>query len=122
MNCTNYLKFLILLVGFGFIMQSCGDDDEGELMIPEVTAAFTSSINQDTGTVTFTNASDNADAFAWDFGNNTSSTAENPDVTYTESGTFVVTLIATNVAGGSDTATETIVIDLPVTQTPFDSQ
>jgi mannosyl-glycoprotein endo-beta-N-acetylglucosaminidase len=53
-------------------------------------------------TITFTNTSSaNAEAFEWTFegGDITSSTEENPQVTYSEPGTYKVTLVAKNEAG-----------------------
>ena len=47
-------------------------------------------------TVDFSNASINADAYEWDFGDGNSSIDENPVHTYTESGQFTVRLIASN--------------------------
>lgn len=46
-------------------------------------------------TVQFGNHSENADAFQWDFGDGTTSTAIAPSNTYTQSGTFTITLTAT---------------------------
>ena len=45
-------------------------------------------------TVQFTSTSTEANAYAWDFGDNTSSPAENPRHTYTTAGLFSVTLEA----------------------------
>ena len=46
-------------------------------------------------TVEFTNNSDNADSYLWDFGENgNSSTLEEPVYTYADTGTYTVTLIA----------------------------
>jgi endo-beta-N-acetylglucosaminidase D/plastocyanin len=53
-------------------------------------------------TITFTNTSStNAETFEWTFegGDITSSTDENPQVTYSEEGTYKVTLVAKNEAG-----------------------
>ena len=74
------------------------------------TAGFTASPTADCGplTVQFTNtSSNNASTFLWLFpgGTPSSSTEENPVVTYTSSGTYSVTLIVSN-AQGSDTLTQ----------------
>ena len=75
------------------------------------TAGF--SANATTGctpfTVQFNNeSSENAASFEWDFpgGNPSSSTDENPTVTYEQPGTYTVTLTVTNTAGSSS-VTET---------------
>ncbi len=82
---------LITLTFFG-----CEDDD---VVLPNSEALFTQTINQDSGTVTFLNASSNADSFAWDFGDGTTSTEINPIKVYT-TGTYTVVLTAANVADG----------------------
>jgi PKD repeat protein len=49
--------------------------------------------------------------WAWDFGDGTTSSAQNPSHTYTAAGTYTVTLTASNSAG-SDTATRTGLISV----------
>jgi PKD repeat protein len=85
----------------------CEDDDDNQL--PVIEAGFTHTINQVTGTVTFINTSSNADAYSWDFGDDTTSTEINPIHTY-ESGTYTIVLEADNAAGASDTFEDTITI------------
>lgn len=53
--------------------------------------------------VTFTNTSNNADQFHWQFGDGTSSSDQQPEHTYGTPGTYSVTLVVSN-ACGSDTA------------------
>jgi gliding motility-associated-like protein len=48
--------------------------------------------------------------YAWNFGNSTSSTLENPSTVYNASGTYNVQLIATSEYGCSDTATKPVAI------------
>jgi PKD repeat protein len=55
--------------------------------------------------VSFTNTSTNAVSYAWDLGNGTTSTDENPTATYNASGNYNVSLITTNSYGCTDTAT-----------------
>ncbi len=57
-------------------------------------------------TVTFSNLSLNATDFAWDFGDNNTSTNVNPSNTYSNAGSFSVTLTAIG-AGGTNTLTFT---------------
>lgn len=54
-------------------------------------------------TVNFQNTSTGSASWHWDFGDGTTSTAQNPSHTYTSYGNFSVTLIATNIAGCTDT-------------------
>ncbi len=61
-------------------------------------------------TVTFTNASKEADTYAWEFGDGQTSTEENPVHTYAEGGTYTVKLTAKN-AGGENTTTEEISLE-----------
>ncbi len=71
------------------------------------TAGFTFVANQ--LDVDFTSTSTGASSYAWDFGDGTSSTDQNPSVTYTADGSYVVTLTATNNCG-SDTFTDTVTV------------
>jgi len=58
-------------------------------------------------TVAFTDTSTGgATSWSWDFGDGGTSTLQNPSHTYASTGTYIVTLTATN-AGGSDTETKT---------------
>ena len=79
--------------------------------VAAVSASFTSSItNQD---VTFTNTSSNATSYSWDFGDQSSASTEiNPTHTYATTGTYTVTLTASNNCG-SDTATTSITVTVP---------
>lgn len=75
------------------------------------TAAFTSEI--DNKTVTFTNISERALSYAWDFGDGETSTEENPVHTYAESGEYSVTLTTTGVVD-STPATVTKILAVAV--------
>jgi PKD repeat protein len=48
------------------------------------------------GKIRLTNQSENYNGFEWDFGNGTSSDAENPIVTYTEGGSYTIRLVTWN--------------------------
>ncbi|MBK5284480.1 MAG: M4 family metallopeptidase [Bacteroidia bacterium] len=63
-------------------------------------------------TVSFSNASTNAGTYLWDFGDASNSTQTNPNHTYTNFGTYTVTLIADGGACGSDTLTQTAYITI----------
>ncbi len=65
--------------------------------------------SEDGTTVNFSNTSTNGDSYLWDFGDNNTSTIENPSHTYDSGGTYIVTLTATNECG-EQTITETIEI------------
>lgn len=53
----------------------------------------------DNGEVVFTNLSEEATEFTWDFGDNNGSDEENPTHTYAEDGEFEVVLTGTNICG-----------------------
>jgi PKD repeat protein len=58
-------------------------------------------------TATFTNTSQNAVSYAWDFGDGQTSTVQDPVHSYTADGNYTVRLIATN-SCGNDTAYSTV--------------
>ncbi|MCB0402704.1 MAG: gliding motility-associated C-terminal domain-containing protein [Flavobacteriales bacterium] len=68
-------------------------------------------------TVTFTNSSGSSDSYLWDFGGgDTTSQIFNPVKTYTNPGTYNVTLLITDsICNTVDTAFQTIVVAPPIT-------
>lgn len=56
----------------------------------------------DDKTVVFTNTSENAVSWSWDFGDGTNSSEENPTHVYTDNGLFEVTLTSTNILGETE--------------------
>jgi carboxypeptidase T len=84
------------------------------LNTPPVTpiASFSTSANAIcTGeTVAFTDASSNSpSAWAWDFGDGSNASVENPTHAYVNAGTYIISLTASN-AAGSTSFTDTIVV------------
>jgi len=69
------------------------------------TSAFTVSdnFNGKQGNVKLNNSSEGASGYNWYFGNGKTSDEENPIVTYTEDGTYIIKLISLNEFGCSDT-------------------
>jgi PKD repeat protein len=59
--------------------------------------------------VIFTNTSQDATSYAWDFGDGGSSTDANPEHTYAASGIYVVSLTATN-ANGTSNSTQNVTV------------
>ncbi|MEX1001302.1 MAG: M4 family metallopeptidase [Crocinitomicaceae bacterium] len=90
-----------------------------DCILPSVppTADFTTNVDTTcNGEILFTDLSDNGpNQWLWDFGDGNTSTQQNPTHIYTSSGTYSVTLTATN-GIGSDiiTYTDIIYVDLPV--------
>jgi PKD repeat protein len=76
----------------------------------EPTAAFTADPISGTAplTVSFTDQSENAVSWLWDFGDGSTATELNPDHTYTTPGTYMVVLKVVSIDGISDLATTTI--------------
>ncbi len=106
---------LIIMILSTFIV-SCGDDDDDPIVIP--VAKFSSEINF--LDVTFTNESNDAESYRWDFGvegEEDISTDESPSFSYSEAGTYTVTLIVANSTGGSDVQQEEITVRAAVIPT-----
>jgi PKD repeat protein len=106
---------LILFFGPGLLDVSNGTP----LPSPPVTDF---SVSRFTGNVPlsidFTDLSTNSPtSWSWDFGDSSTSTAQNPSHTYTVAGTYTVSLTATN-AIGSDTETKTALLTF-TDPTPF---
>ena len=73
-NISKALKIISVLV-LTFAFEGCNEEDP---ILPELTAGFTHTIDQDTGTVTFINTSLYADSYVYKFGYDTNSTLINP--------------------------------------------
>ena len=79
-------------------------------------ASFTYSPNQNLiapTKITFTNTSQNADSYQWDFGDGTTSTEVNPLKEFSKSGTFNVKLIAFSKTAFAESRSE-ILVNMPV--------
>lgn len=77
-------------------------------VLPLPLAAFSYSANQ--LNVTFTSTSTNVSTFNWNFGDGNNSNVQNPSHTYSQTGDYIVVLIATN-SCGSDTVQQTIHVE-----------
>lgn len=93
---------LTLIVG---MMAFIGCKDE----LPTVTAGFTYTINEATGTVTFLNTSTNSTTYLWDFGDGDTSTEVDPIKTY-PTGSYLVSLTASHSSGASNVYTSTLAV------------
>lgn len=93
----------------------CNDEitqSDSITVYPEPLAAFDylQSSSPSSGEVQFANASLNADAYHWDFGDGDTSNTFSPVHTYLESGTYTVTLISSNQYGCTDTIITEVVV------------
>jgi hypothetical protein len=102
-----YLRILFILL-LSVSLNSCSDDDNEDSQIFGLDANFISTI--DSRTISFTNISENATNFLWDFGNGTTSTLIDPVVVF-DDGTYIVTLTAFDANGNSDTQQDTFTIE-----------
>ena len=81
-------------------------------------AQFTADIASGcSGEVSFTDLTGSASGWNWDFGDGNTSTVQNPSHTYASSGTYTVTLSATNCMG-TDAEVKTNYINITVTDAP----
>ncbi|TKG89819.1 PKD domain-containing protein [Puteibacter caeruleilacunae] len=103
-------NFKILIVALIALLTSCSNDDELELI---VTAGFEVDVvvEENKAIVSLINSSQNATSYEWSFPNavDEDSTEENPTVTYTENGTYTITLVASD---GVSTDTKSIEITI----------
>lgn len=96
----------------------------GSQFTNSITAGFSSDQNftcSVPSTINFTNSSNNATSYLWDFGDGTTSTLANPSHIYTQLGTFDVTLIAlgTALCNTSDTLVKANFITITNTPGPI---
>ncbi len=112
MNKT--LKNLFMLLIGAILMVSCA---KKESVKPAPIANFT--MNPPTGrapvTITFTNTSQNATSYSWDFGGLLTSTDANPVIAFSGGGILTVTLTAKG-DGGTTIISKTITIQNPYTK------
>lgn len=102
MTKTRFGMLAILIISF--IVVSCEKDPEGSAPVADFSADMTAAYtDQD---ITFTDAStEDPTTWAWNFGDGSTSTDQNPVHAYTDAGVYTVTLTATN-DFGSNTATK----------------
>jgi len=99
-------RLIYLSLFFSLVLYSCESIPEAHFYTDTVEPA----VGQE---VFFTNDSQNATSYEWDFGDGFISDAENPTHIFTGSGSFVVTLKAISKKGLEDNATLTIDVVVP---------
>ncbi len=101
------LTLMVIIIG-------CSKDEDPMTGGTDPVASFQFEVNQSNFfEVSFTNFSQNATSYSWNFGDGNSSVEKDPTHTYSGAGTFMVTLTASNSTGESATRTETINITDP---------
>lgn len=93
--------FLLLVTIVLFV--SCGEEE------PVADFTWTPEISTAGQEVTFTNLTEEARSYSWDFGDSSTSSLANPVHTYTNPGEFTIELVASN-RSKSDVATRTIMV------------
>jgi len=93
-----------------FSSQGCTDTISHNIIVSQPNVHFTNPPIQNCApaTVSFTDLTPNASSWEWTFSNGTTSTDQNPSVTFNQPGEYDVELIATDINGCSDT---TIVVE-----------
>jgi hypothetical protein len=110
MRFLRYKLSILFVVIFSLALVSCEDNDDTSVTI-NLDARFISSVNS--RTISFTNISNDAERYEWNFDNGTRTTIIDPVETF-DNGTYTVTLTAFDKNGNSDTFQETFVIDVPI--------
>jgi PKD repeat protein len=106
----NFSNLVLTLFFFCFVLSSCTKSSNSD---PNADFTFSLSANFPPVVVVFTNNSNNASDYNWDFGNGTHSTEKNPTTTYSAPGTFTVTLTASGNGKSSETRKQIIISPAP---------
>jgi len=107
-----HLIFAVALLGAVVLLGACKKETTGN----PPSADFTVAGDTTGGTITMgtydqyalTNASTNAVSWHWDFGNDSSSTLQNPILWYPQSGSYTLTLIVKNEDGATNKITRKV--------------
>ena len=109
------ILIMSLFVALAIVLISCGEDDPATPVVPdtEPVAIFAVASTNDL-TVTFSNNSTNATKYTWDFDDNGATSTETaPSHTFSEEGTYTVSLTAEDDDGDTDVET----LDVTVSET-----
>ena len=105
------MQSIFMFALFSLVLVSCKKDP----IVEDPIASFQFEVSTTNFLeVTFTNYSQNATSYSWDFGDSESSTDMSPMHTYAEEGTYTVTLTASNADGVSATFSETLKLNDPI--------
>lgn len=109
-----YTVTLVTTTAFG-----CADTITAQVVVDSIPGtAFTASVECVGDSTIFTNTTTgNVTTWTWNFGDATTGSAQSPNHLYSTSGTYNVTLTATNAAGCSNFVTQAVTVNLvPVAQ------
>ncbi len=113
----NYFRTTLMFIPLIVLItiSSCKDDDEpAPEPDPDPIASFQFAISEDNFLqVTFSNFSQNATSYSWNFGDGNTSSDKDPVYTYASGGDYTVTLTASNAAGKSAQKSESLTITNP---------
>lgn len=102
-------RYILLLAAF-FTFTNCNKDDDTITTLPPMAEFEISNTTPKVDEqIIFTNTSQHATSYEWDFGDGNSSTDENPVHSYASAGSFSVKLTATG-EGGSDSASKVVTV------------
>lgn len=97
-----------------FIINGCKKEDDMDPSGGDLVASFQYEVSMDNFLeVTFSNFSQNANAYSWDFGDGNSSTEKDPVHVYDAAGTYTVTLTVTGENNDTKSRSETIALNDP---------
>jgi PKD repeat protein len=109
-----FMSFFIIGVLSLVVLNSCKKDDDDDTQTQNPVASFQFEVNATNFLeVSFTNFSQNATSYIWDFGDGESSTEKDPTHTYATAGNYSVKLTAKNAASASADFTQAITITEP---------
>ena len=91
-----------LLTGLLFLSQSCNKKNSNPVNITNANFGISGYEVPVPTTITFTNISQNATSYLWDFGDGSTSTQFNPAHTYASAGTYSLKLTAIGPTGQND--------------------
>ena len=104
----NTLKVVVVLA-VALFMLNCGGDDT-PAVVPTVSFTHEREIVEPGDEVAFVSTHTDAATFAWDFGDGSTSTEQNPTHTYTEAGTYSVSLTVTSSTGDTAISSSSVAV------------
>lgn len=116
MEKTKYFRTImsLLMIGvlLGITLNSCKKDDDDDTTSTKPVASFQFTVSgANFLEVAFTNYSQNATSYLWDFGDGETSTDKDPVHIYADAGSYTVKLTATNSAGSANYSADINVTD-----------